>query len=89
MTRVRTTHPAMSQDLWRVSSFYEIMKEQLCSLCELQILPPKKNLKLSAVRLTSTWFDCAHHGSLSTSRRLSEFSRGDFLAAAGGEMRSD
>jgi hypothetical protein len=36
-------------------------------------LPPKKNLKLSAVRL----------------RRLSEFSRGDFLAAAGGEMRSD
>ncbi|MDP1689952.1 MAG: hypothetical protein Q8L52_01990, partial [bacterium] len=36
-------------------------------------LPPKKNLKLSAVRL----------------RRLSEFSRGEFLAAAGGEMRSD
>ena len=36
-------------------------------------MPPKKNLKLSAVRL----------------RRLSEFSRGAFLAAAGGEMRSD
>jgi len=56
-------------------------------------LPPKKNLwfdkltilnevegKLSAVRLTSTWFDYAHHKSLSTSRRLSEFSRGEFLA---------
>jgi len=53
--------------------------------------------KLSAVRLTSTWFDCAHHESLSTSRRLSvirrllrslrsrvaEFLRGDFFA----EMR--
>jgi len=36
-------------------------------------LPPKKNLKLSAVRL----------------RRLSEFSRGEFLAAAGGESGSD
>jgi hypothetical protein len=36
-------------------------------------MPPKKNLKLSAVRL----------------RHLSEFSQGDFLAAAGGEMRSD
>ena len=36
-------------------------------------MPPKKNLKLSAVRL----------------RRLSEFSRGEFLAAAGGEMRSN
>jgi len=36
-------------------------------------MPPKKNLKLSAVRL----------------RRLSEFSRGEFLAAEGGEMRSD
>src|SRR3989344_6008414 len=36
-------------------------------------LPPKKNLKLSAVRL----------------RRLSEFSLGEFLAATGGEMRSD
>jgi len=37
----------------------------------------------SAVRLTST--------SLSTGRRLSEFSRGDFLAPrqARGEMRSD
>jgi hypothetical protein len=36
-------------------------------------MPPKKNLKLSAVRLC----------------RLSGFSQGDFLAAAGGEMRSD
>jgi len=36
-------------------------------------MPPKKNLKLSVVRL----------------RRLSEFSRGEFLAAAGGKMRSD
>ncbi len=36
-------------------------------------MPSKKNLKLSAVRL----------------RRLFEFSRGDFLAAAGGEMRSN
>jgi len=34
-----------------------------------------------SVRLTST--------SLSTSRRLSEFSRGEFLAAAGGENRSN
>jgi hypothetical protein len=38
-----------------------------------------------SVRLTSTWFDFAHHKSLSTSRRLSEFSRGDFF----GKMRSD
>ena len=36
-------------------------------------MPPKKNLKLLAMRL----------------RRLSEFLRGEFLAAAGGEMRSD
>jgi len=36
-------------------------------------MPPKKNLKLSAVRL----------------RRLSGFSRGGFLAAAGGESGSD
>src|SRR3990167_1251878 len=39
--------------------------------------------KLSAVRLTSTWFDCAHHESLSTSRRLFvrqlADSRGNFL----------
>jgi hypothetical protein len=34
---------------------------------------PKKNLKLSFVRLS----------------RLSEFSRGHFLATCGGEMRSD
>jgi len=36
-------------------------------------LPAKKNLKLLSARL----------------RRLSEFSRGDFLTAAGGEIRSD
>jgi hypothetical protein len=36
-------------------------------------MPPKKNLKLSAVRL----------------RRLSEFSGGEFIAAAGGESGSD
>ncbi|MBI2055848.1 MAG: hypothetical protein HYT37_00495 [Candidatus Sungbacteria bacterium] len=36
-------------------------------------MPPKKNLKLSVVRL----------------HRFSEFSRGNFLAAAGGEMRSN
>ena len=35
-------------------------------------MPPKKNLKLSAVQL----------------RRLSEFSWGDFLAACGGENGS-
>jgi len=35
-------------------------------------LPPKKNLKLSSVRL----------------RRISDFSRGAFLAAAGGENGS-
>jgi len=62
----------MSQDLWRVFSFYAFMKEQLCALRVLEIcLPPKKNLKLSAVRL----------------RRLSDFPRG-VLAAAGGEMGS-
>jgi hypothetical protein len=37
------------------------------------ILPPKKNLKLSAVRL----------------RRIFRISRGVFLATCGGEMRSD
>lgn len=36
-------------------------------------MPPKNNLKLVALRL----------------RRLSEFTRGEFLVAAGGEMRSD
>ncbi|KKW24503.1 MAG: hypothetical protein UY68_C0001G0065 [Parcubacteria group bacterium GW2011_GWF2_52_12] len=40
-------------------------------------MPPKKNLKLSAVRLRRL-----------SVRQLAD-SRGDFLAAAGGEMRSD
>jgi hypothetical protein len=38
-----------------------------------ELVPPKKNWKLLSVRL----------------RRIFGFSRGDFLAAAGGEMRSD
>jgi len=50
----------------------------LYSLCEfLDLMPPKKNLKLSAVRLRRL-----------SVRQLAD-SRGDFLAAAGGEMRSD
>ncbi len=49
-------------------------KIYLYSLREfLGLMSLKKNLKLSAVRL----------------RRLSEFSRWAFLAATGGEMRSD
>jgi len=44
-------------------------------------MPPKKNLKLSAVRLPA----CAETSA--GRRRFSAFSRGDFLAAYGGEMR--
>ena len=55
-------------------------QRKTCGFDKLTILNEVEE-KLSAVRLTST--------SLSTSRRLSEFSRGDFLAAAGGESGSD
>jgi len=72
--------PQQAHDL-RVRRFSFLLNEFLNSY-KIQIgvcfansnwLPPKKNLKLSAVRL----------------RRLFEFSRGDFLAPFGGEMRSD
>ena len=50
-------------------------------------LPPKKNLKLSAVRLRR--LSVMRRLLRSLCSRVAEFSRGDFLAAAGGEMRSD
>jgi len=49
-------------------------------------LPPKKNWKLLSVRLPDT---IRLRRSYGASRHLSGFSRGDFLAAAGDEMRSN
>ena len=49
--------------------------------------PPSLKLRTDkSVRLTSIWFDCAHHESLSTSRRLSGFSPFDRLRATLNEV---